>query len=42
MIINNNKKLDSVVVESGDLDFIDGFIDNFEETFVNEECFNSL
>lgn len=49
MIINNNKELDSVceeifsyVVESGDLDFIDGFIDNFEETFVNEECFNSL
>lgn len=44
-----NEELDNIceeifsyVVESGDLDFIDGFIDNFEETFVNEECFNSL
>ena len=49
MIINKNEELDNIceeifsyVVESGDLDFIDGFIDNFEETFVNEECFNSL
>ena len=25
------------VIESGDLDYLDGFIDNFEETFINEE-----